>query len=152
MSYYDNLGARSTPSPLSNPSRPGTVTAGLVILGIGVAIALIALVVGLGLIGNVPASPVRSSAIAALLVALGVVGLYAVALVLIARGYGWARTVIVVVGAIGYVYEFASGSFSLGIGEVLFLGAVILLCLPASSGYFREMDRYRRTASSPAGS
>lgn len=126
-------------------SRPGTVTAATVILGIG---AVLAIIIGGGLLAALASAPADASGLgqarllAGFLLFIGLVN--GVSLILIARGYGAARVAVVVVGGAGVVIDIVT--LSLTFGDALWALAVVLLFLPASNLFFSARATARAAA------
>lgn len=140
-----------TPSSASTPAtkRPGTVTAGIIIVSIGVALGLILLLIAFSVVFSVPPGAARDAVSIPLFVTTGVIIGNGVGIVLVILGYGWARFLLVATGLIGIVTALASGS-GVGAGDFLYIVAVVLLFLPKSNDYFAARATARRAATSSA--
>ena len=140
-----------TPSSASTPTtkRPGTVTAGIVIVSIGVGLGLILLLIAFSAIAMLDPSPAVDAANAAMIVAAVVLVGNAVGVVLIILGFGWARFMIAAAGALGIIASLVSGG-GVSPGDALYLFAVVLLFLPQSNEYFAARAAQRSATSSAA--
>lgn len=135
---------RSTPAPDAT-KRPGTVIAGIVILGLQAAGSILVGLYVLSLLGQAPAGTVglaQSQLLSGVLVASGVIN--GSALVFIARGFGLARFVILVVGGLIVVLDFVSLQPTLG--DFLWILAIVLLFLPTSGAWLRAKAAQRAAA------
>lgn len=126
---------RPTP-PAAATKRPGTVIAGIVILGLQAAGSILIAVYVLATLGQVPAGTTglaQSQLLSWVLLGTGVAN--AIALVFVARGYGVARFVVLVVGGVIVVLDLISLQPTLG--DFLWILAIVLLFLPRSNAWFR---------------
>ena len=126
---------RSTPAPAAT-KRPGTVTAGIIILSLQAAGSILVGIYVLVTLGQVPANTeglAQSQLLSGVLIASGIVN--AVALVFVGRGYGVARFVILVAGGVIVVLDFIS--LRPTFGDFLWILAIVLLFLPKSGAWFR---------------
>ncbi|MGV8882029.1 MAG: hypothetical protein ACOH19_07725 [Rhodoglobus sp.] len=140
-----------TPSSASTPSskRPGTVTAGIVIVSVGVVLGLVLLLLAFGTIATLGPSPQVDAVRVALIVSTAVIVGNAVGIVLIIVGYGWARFLLIATGALGIITSLVSGG-GLAFGDALYLLAIVLLFLRPSSEYFAARAAQRSATSSAA--
>jgi hypothetical protein len=117
--------------------RPVTVIIGIVVLAIQAALTILLALNLLQVLGQYPAGTeglATSQLLAALVLVTGLVT--AGALVFVARGYGLARFVIVVVGGIQVAIDIAGSQLTLG--DLLWAIAMVLLFVPPSNSWFRE--------------
>ena len=140
-----------TPSPASTPAlkRPGTVTAGTVIVTIGVALGFILLLIAFATIAKLDPSPQVDAVWVSLIVSTAVLIGNAVAIVVIAVGRGWGRFLLIATGALGIITSLVSGG-GVSPGDALYVLAVVLLFLPQSNAYFAARAAQRSATSSAA--
>jgi hypothetical protein len=122
--------------------RPVTVIVGVVVLAIQAGLTIVLALNLLQVLGQYPAGTeglATSQLLSALVLVIGLVT--AGALVFVARGYGLARLVIVVVGGIQVAIDVASSQLT--IGDLLWAIAVVLLFVPISNAWFRAKARER---------
>ena len=138
-----------TPSSASTPTtkRPGTVTAGIVIVSIGVALGLILLLIAFSAVATLDPSPQLDAIRTALIVSSAVLVGNAVGVVLVILGFGWARFLLIATGALGIISSLVSGG-GVSPGDALYLLAVVLLFLPQSNAYFAARAAQRSATSS----
>lgn len=140
----------STPSAASAPiKRPGTVTAGIVIVTIGVVLGAVLLLVAFGALASLDPSPEVDAVRNSLLVTVAVIVGNAVGVVLIGLGFGWARFLLIATGALGIITALISGG-GLAFGDALYVLAIVLFFLPKSSEYFAARAAARTATSSAA--
>ena len=129
---------------VSPTKRPGTVTAGIVIIAIQAVLAVIVALILFATLSGAP-SNVDPDALAQAQLLSGVVlvgGIInGISIVFVARGYGIARFVILVAGGIVVLIDFIS--LSPTFGDFLFIAAMVLLLLPASSAWFKAKAAQR---------
>jgi len=140
-----------TPSTASTPAtkRPGTVTAGIVIVSIGVALGLILLLIAFSAIAALDPTPQVDAVRAALIVSAVVLVGNAAGVVLIIMGFGWARFLLIATGALGIISSLVTGG-GVSPGDALYVLAVVLLFLPQSNEYFAARAAQRSATSSAA--
>jgi len=127
---------------VSPTKRPGTVTAGIVIIAIQAVLSVIVALVLFATLSTVPAGT-EGLANAQLLSAVVLVGgiINGIAIIFVARGYGLARFAIVVAGGIVVLLDLIS--LSPAFGDLLWILAVVLLFLPASNAWFKAKAAQR---------
>lgn len=124
------------------PRRPGTVTAGIVIVSIGVVLGLVLLLFAFSLLGQLPPSAQLDASRNALFVSVAVIVGNAVGVVLVILGFGWARFLLIATGALGILTAIITGS-GVSAGDALYVVAIVLLFLPKSNEYFAERAALR---------
>ena len=77
-----------------------------------------------------------------LLISACIIVANAIAAVLIALGYGWARFLLIVTGVVGIVSAFIAGG-GLTFGDALYVVAIVLFFLPQSNKYFAARAEIR---------
>ena len=123
-------------------SRPVTVIIGVIVIAVQAVLTLVVAVNALSVLGGLDAGTAglaNAQLFAALLLTIGLVS--AAAIVFVWRGRGIARFVILVVGGIQALLDISSSRVTLG--DLLWAIAMVVLFLPASSGWFRAKARER---------
>jgi len=130
------------PPAVSPTKRPGTVTAGIVIIAVQAVLSVIVALVLFATLSTVPAGT-EGLGNAQLLSAVVLVGgiINGIAIIFVARGYGIVRFVIVVVGGIVVLLDLISGNPAFG--DFLWILAIVLLFLPASNAWFKAKAAQR---------
>lgn len=124
------------------PRRPGTVTAGIVIVSIGVVLGLVLLLIAFSLLAQLPPSAELDATRNGLFVSVAVIVGNAVGVVLVILGFGWARFLLIATGALGILTAIVTGS-GVSAGDALYVVAIVLLFLPKSNEYFDERRAVR---------
>ena len=114
------------------PTRPRRVTEGLIIVTAGVVLAFFLLLMVFTL--TPPEGSVDAARIGVLIIA-GVIVTNAIAAILIALGYGWARFLLILSGVVGIVSALVAGGLPT-FGDALYILAIVLFFLPQSNEYF----------------
>ena len=129
-------------TPVSPTKRPGTVTAGIVIIAIQAVLSVIVALVLFASLSTVPAGTeglANAQLLSGIVLAGGIIN--GIAIIFVARGYGIARFAVVVAGGIVVLLDLIS--LSPAFGDFLWLLAVILLFLPASNAWFKAKAAQR---------
>ena len=123
------------------------MTAGTVIVTIGVALGFILLLIAFATIAKLDPSPQVDAVWVSLIVSTAVLIGNAVAIVVIAVGRGWGRFLLIATGALGIITSLVSGG-GVSPGDALYVLAVVLLFLPQSNEYFAARAAQRSATSS----
>ena len=129
-------------TPVSPTKRPGTVTAGIVIIAIQAVLSVIVALVLFASLSTVPAGTeglANAQLLSGIVLAGGIIN--GIAIIFVARGYGFVRFVIVVAGGIVVLLDLIS--LSPAFGDLLWILAVVLLFLPASNAWFKAKAAQR---------
>ena len=129
-------------TPVSPTKRPGTVTAGIVIIAIQAVLSVIVALVLFASLSTVPAGTeglANAQLLSGIVLAGGIIN--GIAIIFVARGYGIVRFVIVVVGGIVVLLDLISGNPAFG--DFLWILAIVLLFLPASNAWFKAKAAQR---------
>ena len=129
-------------TPVSPTKRPGTVTAGIVIIAIQAVLSVIVALVLFASLSTVPAGTeglANAQLLSGIVLAGGIIN--GIAIIFVARGYGIVRFVIVVVGGIVVLLDLISGNPAFG--DFLWILAIVLLFLPASNSWFKAKAAQR---------
>lgn len=108
------------------------MTEGLIIVTAGVVLAFFLLLMIFTL--TPPEETVDAARIGVLIIA-GVIVTNAIAAILIALGYGWARFLLILSGVVGIVSALVAGGLPT-FGDALYILAIVLFFLPQSNEYF----------------
>jgi len=130
-------------APVASPTkRPGTVTAGIVIIAIQAVLSVIVALVLFAQLAAVPSGTeglANAQLLSGVVLAGGIIN--GIAIIFVARGYGLARFAVVVAGGIVVLLDLIS--LSPAFGDFLWLLAVVLLFLPASNAWFKAKAAQR---------
>jgi hypothetical protein len=129
-------------TPASPTKRPGTATAGIVIISIQAVLSVIVALVLFGTLAGIPSGTeglANAQLLSGVVLAGGIIN--GIAIIFVARGYGLARFAIVVAGGIVVLIDLIS--LTPAFGDFLWILAVVLLFLPQSNAWFKAKAAQR---------